>query len=117
MMQMNLAATIKTGMAAAALGAVLLGETSLPAVAASPSFSCTGNLQPAEAVICSDDTLAALDRALSDLYENVYNSSSGARRDALEAQEKAWLAERNSCRTNKSCISNAYKVRISQLGG
>ena len=58
-------------------------------------------ITPAEAVICSDDTLAALDRALTALYDNKYNSLPTAQRDALIAAEKAWIAERDSCGTNK----------------
>jgi uncharacterized protein len=35
---------------------------------ASPSFSCSGNVLPTEAVICSDDNLASLDRQLAAVY-------------------------------------------------
>ena len=35
---------------------------------ATPGFSCGGNLVPTEAVICSDDNLASLDRQLAAIY-------------------------------------------------
>jgi uncharacterized protein len=82
-----------------------------------PSFACTGNLLPTEAVICSDENLAALDRTLAVDYANRMRTLSGVAKVGLEDDEKAWLAERNSCGTNKSCISNAYQVRINELTG
>ena len=104
-------------MAAAALAAFVICQETSPAMAATPSFACSGNLLPTEAVICSDDGLAALDRSLAALYDNKRNSLAGTQLDELEATEKTWLAERNSCGANKSCINNAYVVRITQLGG
>jgi uncharacterized protein len=98
----------------AALAALLMCQSMSPAAAA-PSFACTGNLLPAEAVICSDDNLSALDRTLAADYKREFDSLSASQRTALENAEKAWIAERNSCGTNKSCISNAYQVRIGAL--
>jgi hypothetical protein len=76
-----------------------------------------GRLLPTEAVICSDETLSALDRALAASYKRKFDSLSASQRYELESAEKVRLAERNSCGTNKSCITNAYAIRISQLGG
>lgn len=101
---------------AAALTA-LLTLTPSPAVASTPSFACTGNLLPTEATICSDGGLAALDRSLATLYTSKLDGLPAAQKSELEAGEKAWLTERDSCGTNKSCITNAYLVRIRQLGG
>jgi uncharacterized protein len=103
---------------AAALAGLLIGQSVLPAAAAGPSFSCSGNnLLPAEAAICANSTLAALDVALASLYDNVYNRTSGAQRDQLVAAEKAWIARRDACGANVPCITQAYRSRIAQLGG
>lgn len=102
---------------AAALAALLIGQSSVPAAAAGPSFSCSGNLLPAERTVCENATLAALDVALASLYDNIRNRTSGAALGTLEAQEKAWIAVRDACGTNVVCIGNAYKRRIAQLGG
>ena len=97
----------------AALAALVVAT---PAMAQSPSFACTGNLLPAEAVICSDATLSGLDRTLAADYAARMRNATAAEQNALRSGEERWLAERNSCGTNKSCIANAYKVRISELG-
>jgi uncharacterized protein len=101
------------------LTALSLHSTSafVPAAAASPSFTCSGHLLPTEAVICSDNDLASLDRQLAAVYDSWFKRLSAAQQAELKATEKTWVAERNSCGINKSCISNTYKVRISSLSG
>jgi TPR repeat protein len=84
---------------------------------ANPSFSCSGDLQPAEAVICSDDSLASLDRQLAAVYDSALTNLPAGQRTQIEAAESAWVAERNRCRTDKPCIRNAYRARIGSLGG
>jgi uncharacterized protein len=113
MLKMQLKTAITIQIAAAA--ALLMGQLTSPAVAANPSFSCSGSLQPVEAVICSNDALSALDRTLAADYKAKMGGLSSSQQAALERAEKAWLTQRNSCGPNVSCISNAYSVRISQL--
>jgi uncharacterized protein len=105
------------GAAAAFITALLIGQSAIPAAAANPSFSCTGNLAPTEAVICSDDSLAALDRTLADAYKRMYASFPSSERGTLASVQRTWLAQRNACRTDKNCIHNAYLTRLRQLGG
>jgi len=100
-----------------ALTAALIGASALPVVAAGPSFSCAGNLTPAEAVICSDDALAALDRTLTAAYDRMLDSFPVSEKSTLVAVEKAWVAQRDACRTDRTCIRNAYTARIAQLHG
>ena len=111
----NMNSTFTIHATAAVVAAALMCASSLPASAATPSFACTGNLLPTEAVICSDDSLAALDRALAAAYKNDIDKLAANQRGAVENAEKTWIAERNSCGTNKSCITNAYHVRITAL--
>ena len=82
-----------------------------------PSFSCSGNLVPTEAVIRSDDGLASLDGQLTAVYGNSLRSLAADQQAKLQAAERTWIAERNRCGTIKSCIGNAYQARISSLGG
>ena len=104
------------GAAAAFVAAFLIGQ-SAAAFAANPSFSCAGDLAPTEAVICSDDFLAALDRSLADAYKKMYASFPPNERSTLASVQRTWLAQRNACRTDKTCIRNAYLARLKQLGG
>jgi len=104
--------------AAAAVGAVaLIGVSAMPATAAGPSFSCAGNLAPAEAVICSDESLAALDRTLAVAYTRMLDSFPAGEKRTLIGVQKAWVARRDACRTDKNCIRAAYTARIAQLHG
>jgi uncharacterized protein len=105
-----------------ALAAVLMAAAVAPAAAANPSFSCSGELKPTEKVICSDETLAGLDRTLATAYKNKFDGLPVESANALDEvvrslaiTQKAWLAHRNSCGTDWSCIRKAYATRIAAL--
>jgi uncharacterized protein len=86
-----------------------------PAVAAGPSFSCSGNLSETETVICSDDQLAQIDRELDNVYARRLDKASRDDVEALRAEQKAWLARRNRCHFDQSCIRRAYADRLNEL--
>jgi uncharacterized protein len=92
------------------------------ASAASPSFACTGNLSPTERTICADNSLAALDVALTAAYQKALAAlppesanSLDETRVGLTVTQKAWIAYRNSCGAGKACIAKAYQVRTGEL--
>jgi len=106
----------------AALAAALLWQSCSAATAAHPSFPCTGTLATTAAVICADDALAALDRRLAAAYRNKFDGLPVESADALQEvvqslviTQKAWLAHRNACATDKACIRRAYLVRTAAL--
>ncbi len=106
---------------AALLAFGLLGSLA-SADAASPSFSCTGNLSATEKAICADDSLAALDVALAAAYQKALaalpeDSANQAdeTRVGLTVTQKAWLAHRNACGADKVCIRKAYTLRTGEL--
>ncbi len=106
----------------AALAALLLWPLATPAAAADPSFPCTGAIKPTETVICSDDGLAALDRAVATAYRYKFDGLPVESADALDElvkslviTQKAWLAHRNSCGTDWGCIYKAYAFRKAAL--
>ncbi len=107
---------------AAALAAALLWQLGSPAAAADPSFPCSGTLKPAASVVCSDESLAALDRALAAAYAKKLNSLPADTDNALDETragliftQKAWLIHRNECGSDKACIRQAYRVRTGAL--
>jgi len=115
-------AALGTASAAVFAAAALLWPLGSPADAADPSFPCTGTLKPTESVICSDESLAALDRALATAYRNKFDGLPVESADALEEvvkslaiTQKAWLAHRNRCGTDRACIYQAYVVRKGAL--
>ena len=107
---------------AAALAAPLLLPSIQAAIAAEPSFSCTGPATPAEAAICKDDDLAALDRTRAAAFKSKLDAIAAGTaraddddRDAVVVTQKAWIAHRNECGSDKACIRKAYGVRTGAL--
>jgi uncharacterized protein len=98
--------------------AVAVAAIANAAAAPRASFDCAGPLAPTEKVICSDESLAALDRALATAYRNKFDGLPVESANALDElvksliiTQKAWLAHRNSCGTDNACIYQAYIVR------
>lgn len=102
--------------------AVVLVMGSAPALAATPSFPCPAGLIPTEMTICADEDLAALDRRLATAYRNKFDGlpieSSNALDEVVRSlvlAQKAWIAHRNSCGTDRTCIRRAYVTRTRAL--
>ena len=55
-----------------------------------PYFNCNAATQPVERAICADDSLAARDRNLNELYQRLSHSLSGERRNLIDKQ-RAWV--------------------------
>jgi uncharacterized protein len=108
--------------ATAAFAVLLLWPPVSFAAAAHPSFPCISALNPTEAAICTDETLAALDRAVATAYRNKFDGlpveSAGALDQVVRSlviTQKAWLAYRDSCRGDHGCIFEAYRARKAAL--
>ena len=87
---------------AAALLAPLLLAAAGPAD--SPSFACTGPLNPSEAAICADPELAAWDRAVALLYP--IQIKQGA---VTPAEQREWLELRDRCADDRVCLRATYQ--------
>lgn len=85
------------------------------AVCQAASFDCGKASTFVEKAICADPALGGLDDALSEGYKGALaaNTSDEAR-SALRTSQKAWLADRNKCSSNK-CLEDLYRKRINQL--
>ena len=80
-----------------ALGLVMpLASLPGPAFAA-PSFDCRLARSAVERLICSDDTLAALDRDQTTRYESLRRAASSRGAGLLLVQQRAFLASRAGC--------------------
>ncbi|HEV3074318.1 MAG TPA: ankyrin repeat domain-containing protein [Thermoanaerobaculia bacterium] len=105
---------------AAMLGAPLTGhaeEQPRPA----PSFACGEATQWVEKTICSAPDLTALDRRLSLLFAEAKRELAPHAGELL-ATQRAWLREREDCRTEEEkpanqvqCLSGRYAARIHDL--
>ena len=77
-----------------------------------PSFDCSKTKARALLIVCGDDALAKLD-----LQEDALLRRAVARaeqRDAVNAEQDVWLAERNGC-GSAACLARAYRNRIADL--
>jgi uncharacterized protein YecT (DUF1311 family) len=84
-------------------------------VQASPSFDCNHVGNDAEAAICSDPGLAALDRQMASDFQRATASADDRQRRLLERTRKRFLNFRNRCATNQ-CIEETYQSRIREIG-
>jgi uncharacterized protein len=113
---------LRASFTASVLAAAVMWQSTPGAAAAEPSFPCTGALNAAEAVICSDESLAALDRVVEAAYRNKFDGLPVESANALDElvkslviTQKAWLAQRDRCGADKGCIYKAYVIRRASL--
>lgn len=80
-----------------------------PPTGSQPSWCRSGAaLNATESAICRSSFLGGLDRDMSAIY-------SRARARGVDWGQREWLAQRNRCGGNESCIGNAYRQRIAEL--
>lgn len=97
-------------------GATLLSAS---AFAAETSFDCSKATQRIEKLVCGDDQLAGLDRALADDFKKAMGQISAEDQKALRATQAAWIKSRDACGADadpKACALQSYKTRIAILG-
>ena len=82
-----------------------------------PSFDCRQARDDAERVICASPSLGRLDVQLAELYRArvAHLQSSGG--DDERGRQRDWIGVRKKCGANTSCLEQAYKKRITELGG
>jgi uncharacterized protein len=97
---------------------VAAGPLVLPGAAegATPSFSCRRAGNAAERLICNDETLAALDRKMADVYGAATKTPSPY--TDLNARQREWTRARNDCwqaPEMRGCLEALYVSRIAEL--
>lgn len=87
---------------------------------ATPSFLCSQATTWVERFICNDDTLAARDLELAEVYARLLRQPDTARRAQLEREQRQWWATRARCQSHPApgeCLLVAYQARITALRG
>lgn len=92
-----------------------LRDRLLPTGIHGPSFTCPPDALPAESTICADHRLWAKDRAMNAIYLMARGFQNDVGREAILADQRAWLNHRNACGANADCISSSYKQRFGEL--
>lgn len=73
-----------------------------------PSWCNASHLNRTEHTICANDELGKLDKKLASVYGAV-------KADRKDKSQRAWLKQRNRCKSDVTCIRQAYEKRIAQL--
>jgi uncharacterized protein len=100
------------------------------ALAQGPAFACAKAQGEVEKLICSDASLAALDRKLDEVYGTASAKAKGKLATRLREDQRGWVKGRNDCwkanvktwitatwtvETVKDCVDAQYRVRTSEL--
>lgn len=99
--------------------------------AGSPTFDCRKAQAGVEKLICSDTTLAALDRKLDSAFRAAGAKASGPALQRLRQEQRGWVKGRNDCwkadgretwitatwtvNTVRDCVEAQTRLRISEL--
>lgn len=115
------------------LAALAACAASLPAAALAqgPTFNCAKAQGEVEKTICSDASLAALDRQLDTVYKAAAAKAQGKLATRLREDQRGWVKSRNDCwkangqqtwitatwtvNSVKACIEAQYRLRTSEL--
>jgi uncharacterized protein len=101
------------------------------ALSETPTFNCAKAQGEVEKLICSDASLATLDRKLDAVYKAASAKAQGKLATALREEQRGWVKGRNDCwkakgqqtwitatwtvDTVKGCVDAQYRLRISEL--
>ncbi len=86
-----------------------------PVAAHAASFDCLRAKAPDEKAVCAYLPLNDKDVRMSVLYEINKHTLAMGGRDALQDQQRQWLAERRRCGANRSCLIRLYDRRLGEL--
>ncbi len=84
------------------------------APSARPSFDCGAARTSSERAVCSNDSLAALDRTMSAQYRDAVADAGPDQRRLLAQTRDRFLGYRNRC-NNDACIANTYRGRMREI--
>ncbi len=102
--------TLLCGVVSLVLGVVPAG--------AQPSFDCSKADGSVEELICQDESLAALDRELAEVYPKALANLPEDERSTARTVQRGWISGRNDCWKSDDvaqCVRDEYEIRITEL--
>ncbi|WP_367718305.1 peptidoglycan-binding protein [Nitratireductor sp. GISD-1A_MAKvit] len=96
---------------------VAAGHTGTQAVANEhrPSFDCAKASSRVEHAICGNADLAELDRAVARHYAAALEGLDAGGRARLQAEQRAWMAQRDRCGSDVMCLVRSLGKRSQEL--
>ncbi len=101
--------------AALAFTGVAAGTIAAAPAAHAIDFNCSDARLAAEKTICAHTTLANLDERTAQLYGWAWEAADTRTRYQLRDEQRAFLAGRNACASDRRCIDTAYRSRMEEL--
>jgi uncharacterized protein YecT (DUF1311 family) len=81
-----------------------------------PSYDCSNSSTSTEFAICYSPDLWAMDRAMASLYFFYRESTDANHSQEFLASQRAWLARRDRCADDFSCLHERYSSRLFDFG-
>jgi uncharacterized protein len=124
---------LKRNTLAAVVPAAIAVSVGLPmaAQAGQPAFGCARTQSAVEQLICSDTSLAVLDRRLDEIYKAALAKAKGPLARRLREDQRGWVKGRNECwkadgletwitaswsvSTVRACVDARYRLRSAEL--
>lgn len=113
------------------LTTLVTASLALPATATTPTFNCAKAQGEVEKLLCADESLAALDRRLDEVYKAAQTKATRKLAAQLRVEQRGWVKGRNDCwkakgqptwitatwtvDTVKGCVAAQYRLRTSEL--
>ena len=98
-----------------ASAALVAAAAAVSPPASAASFNCAFAGLPTEFVICQVASLGRADEAMAAQYFALIGRAPPDVAVAIRAEQRDWLAERNTCRYDAQCILRAYNARLDRL--
>lgn len=83
---------------------------------AGPAFDCRKATTSTEQAICRSTDLWVMDRAMSNLYSLIRRHNPALDRAEFLNEQRDWLARRDTCGGDESCIKDLYYNRLLEFG-
>lgn len=81
-----------------------------------PSYDCSKSSTRTEFAICNSPDLWAMDRAMSGVYFYYRDNSEAHRSEEFLSSQRDWLARRDQCVDDLSCLYERYASRLFDFG-
>lgn len=95
--------------------AAVLATTPLADAAGCSPLECGKASSQAEKTICSNYELGQLEARAATLFEITTSLVAMGQRGDIQDSQRAFISQREACRSDVACIRNIYGTRIKQL--
>ena len=93
----------------------LIATLALKSSASAASFNCRYAKSPVEVAICQTPVLESYDEQVSRIFFGLQDDVSAREFRSVKAAQSRFIARRNRCGYNESCLARVHEDRIDAL--